>query len=306
MTQHDRRLGLVTSLLTIACMAATLMACSDGTRPIPPVECLATDVHLTIGGTRLILPFAALEDFAYRKMTFSFDHEGDQKRARDAADDLLERARDPKNPLVMQDLTVVVRTYGWNDSDMRQRRMCPLLTRQWAKSVCDNPWAAVQQALPQNRFKLIDVRRLSNKGKDRLLNCVEGSYPLPSTALKLGAVVLICQAHVFGDEEFSTAFMRLDENLAAVWTVWSDGPTGETAKQMAEREGKAISAFVRNAIGAQENFPALFTRCVTFAALGHWIAQKVLTAESCAPSRQPPLRSALIFATVFLIASMAS
>jgi hypothetical protein len=142
---------------------------------------------------------------------------------------------------------------------MRQREMCPLLKRAWAQSVCDNPWAAIQQALPANRFKLVDLEQLSGEGADRLFNCVKGSQPLRSLPQAQGETVLACRAAVYplAGNVFHTAVVRLDGDLGALWTVWGHGQNGERAEEMAFREGKAIASFVKNAIGSSENFPAL-------------------------------------------------
>lgn len=55
----------------------------------------------------------------------------------------------------------------------------------------------------------------------------------------------------------ATAAISIKQHLAAVWTVW-DG-SAETHSRQAEREGKAITAFVLNALGPIENFPALLS-----------------------------------------------
>jgi hypothetical protein len=141
----------------LAGVCAVFASCGQAFSSPPPVKQLATDVHLKIGATKLKLPFIALDDFAYRKMSFPPDQASDRRRDREAATDLVQAAADPSKPLNVSNISIVVTSYGWNDADMRQRAMCPLLTQAWARSVCDDPWAPLRQALPLNRFRLIDL-----------------------------------------------------------------------------------------------------------------------------------------------------
>ena len=239
-------------------LCALLAACGNDSRPPPPVKLLATDMHLTIGGERLTLPFAALEDYAYRGVSFSLNRDRDRKRAKEAVEHLIQNATDPNNPLAFRDLAVVVRTYGWNDADMRQEEMCPLLTRAWARSVCDNPWAPIQQALPGDGFTLVDLGGLSKKDADRLFNCVEGSEPLNSIPQASEQVAIVCRkvVHPMSGRHFHTALVRIHGDLGAIWTV-GQGQYGESADAMALREGKALVLFVQNALGGTENFSEL-------------------------------------------------
>ena len=138
---------------------------------------LSTDIHVEIAKHSLILPFIALEDHAYRHQSFSLNREADREHALSAANKLLREAADPEHPLVFDSLSVVVRTYGWNDFDTSQRQVCPLLTHEWARSVCDNPWAAIQQALPGDRFRLVDLRRLQIDDPRRPGHCFDNGKP---------------------------------------------------------------------------------------------------------------------------------
>lgn len=54
---------------------------------------------------------------------------------------------------------------------------------------------------------------------------------------------------------FCTAAIAIEKNLIAVWNVWND--ERESPEEMAQRQGKAIAAFVLNALGPVENFPEL-------------------------------------------------
>jgi hypothetical protein len=124
--------------------------------------------------------------------------------------------------------------------------------------VCNDSPYTIRHALPRNRFKLVDFGRMRLDDPRGPANCIRDRTraTLPSAA-KLA--VLVCPALVFGgdEDEFHIAAIRIDGNLGALWTVWRNGPSGETAEEMAIREGKAITLFVEAALGDREDFPKL-------------------------------------------------
>lgn len=237
-----------------------MTACGEApSGPPPDVNRLAKDLHFTIGERQFTLPFVALADYAYQGMSFSLDRSGDRERAEEAADKLLEEAGSADAPLNLHNVTVLVRTYGWNDADMRQREMCPLLTQDWSRSVCDNPWAALQQALPGSRFELFDIS-WAVQGEDAgWFDCVAEEDPIKSIPQELGRSAFICRYDVYSEtgRTFYRAMVRIEGDLGVLWTV--DGSTyyGETPQVRADREGEALASFVRNALENGGNFPQL-------------------------------------------------
>ncbi len=259
----DQRVGLymVCRLCLAVCLCVALASCGQEERERSAVNVarLSTDVHVSIGEHALVLPLIALEDYAYRHHSFSLNRKGDSEHAQDALSALLRDSADPDHPLALDGLTVVVRTYGWNDADMRQKQVCSLVTREWARSVCDNPWAAIQQALPANRFMLVDMRRLQIGDPRGPAQCIDDGkqrQPLPQ---RPGEARIVCEAKVYGGDKdkFYNAVVRIDGDLGALWMVWRYGQSGETAEAMTEREGKAIIAFVKYGLGPREHFQAL-------------------------------------------------
>jgi hypothetical protein len=247
--------------ILLSSLLAVLASCEkpENERLAVDVKRLSTDVHVEIAQHSLILPFIALEDYAYRHQSFSLDRKGDREHALSTANKLLRDAADPKHPLAFDSLTVVVRTYGWNDFDTSQRQVCPLLTREWARSVCDNPWAAIQQALPGDRFKLVNLRSFQIDDPRGPAQCIDNGKPRRPLPQSPGEAVMVCEKLIYGGDhdEFHNAVIRIEGDLGALWTVWRHGQNGETTEAMTERQGKAIVVFVQYALGSNEDFPTL-------------------------------------------------
>jgi hypothetical protein len=282
---------MIRTLLLTICLSSLLIvlaSCGKDEQLAVDVGLLSTEVHVAIAQHTLILPFIALEDYAYRKQSFSLDRKGDNKHAFGALKQFLNDSKDPIKPLELDSLSVVVRTYGWNDSDSSQIKVCPLLTREWARSVCDNPWAAIQQALPGDRFRLVDLRRLQVGDPRGPANCRDDGDPHRPLPRNLGEAVMVCTAKVYGgrDDQYHHAVIRIDGDLGALWTVWRYGQNGETAEAMTEREGKAIVAFVQYAFGKSEDFPKLHADMCRLRRPGSVDSPK---GTDCGPSALPSL-----------------
>lgn len=250
--------ALLLSVL-LSSLPAVLTSCGKDGHPAPNAGLLATDIHVSVAQHTLVLPFIALNDYAYRKHSFSLNPKGDGERNQTALKQLLYDSADPKTPLVLDGVSVVVGTYGWNHSDMHRRQICSMLTREWAKSVCDNPWAATQQALPSGGFRLMDMSRLQVGNPRGHANCRDDGQPHKPLPQEMGEAAIVCTAMVYGgrDDQFHHAVVRIDGNLGALWMVWRYGQNGETAEAMTQREGKAITAFVQYSLGKSEDFRKL-------------------------------------------------
>lgn len=251
---------MIRPLLIFVCLSsllAGLAACTEKEPPAVDVGLLATDIHVSVAQHDLVIPFVALDDYAYRKLSFSLDREQDNAQAAAALHDFQRDSKAPQKPLPLDGISIAVKTYGWDEGGPGQ--LCPRLTRDWARSVCDNPWAAIQQALPANRFRLVDLSRLRVDDPHGPVNCRDKGQahrPLPQQA---GEARIVCTAMVYGgpEDKFLSAAVRIEGDLGALWTVWRYGENGETVEAMTEREGKAIVAFVQYALGRQEVFSAL-------------------------------------------------
>lgn len=270
-------------------LAFALASCGKEEYPAPNVRLLSTDIHVSVAQHALALPFIALDDYAYRKQSFSLDRKGDSEQARSALEKFLHESADSKKPLALDDLAVVMQTYGWTGDDMRHQQVCPMLTREWARSVCDNPWAAVQQALP-GRFRLVDLSRLQVGDPRGPANCRDdGQRHLPLPQEK-GQAAMICTAMVFGgrDDQYHHAVVRIDGNLGALWMVSRYGQHGETAEAMTEREGKAIVSFAQYGLGQSEDFRKLHAVMCQLRRPGSVDSPKGADCESTAQPSIPP------------------
>ena len=220
--------------------------CFTNCQPATPLigaELLATDMHISVAQHTLVIPFIVANH--------SILWWRDDKLALDKVTRLLHASADPENPLLDDDLYVTVKSFYWT--------VCPLLTREWARSACKNP--AILQALPYDGFELVDLHRLQVEDPSAWINCRDNGKQIQPLPQKPGEAVMVCEAKVYGgkDDQDHYAVVRIDDDLGARWIVISrpDKQNGETAEAKAEREGKAIVAFVQYALGKNENFPEL-------------------------------------------------
>ena len=241
----------------VSIIAALLASCHKERHQPVDMQTLATDIHVEVAKTKLVLPFVALDDHASHAQSFSLDRKSDRARAAERREEFLMSTRDSANPLILDHVSINVRQYGASDFNPNRKRLCALLSRQCSQSVCDDPRDAMRAALPPNRFTIVDLTLFPVESPRGILNCLEGSKPsaLPGAT---GQAVILCPALVFGGDpdEFHTAVVRIHGDLGAIWMVWR-GSDGETAEAMAIRQGKAISLFVSAALGENEDFTEL-------------------------------------------------
>lgn len=241
------------------CVVALLEGCGSGSeRRSPDVQMLATDVHVTVAQHALVLPFVALEDHAAGRMSFSLNRKADAERAAEQRTAFLLQTRDHRRPLALDLVSVTVHTYGASDFDSGRGQLCARLSRQWARSVCDDSSDVIQRALPPNRFKLVNLARLRLGDPRGPANCIHNRKHEAAPSVR-GRGVIVCPAQVYGgdEDEFHIAVVRIDGDLGAMWVVWRNGLGGESAEAMAEREGSAIALFVEAALGDREDYPRL-------------------------------------------------
>ena len=237
---------------------AVLAACS----PSPQrhsIEFLASDAHVVVGGVPLIVPFVALTGLIANKPSFSLNKQKDRQAAKERLEAFRKAASSQETAPSVDRLEITMSTFGSTGVDSSRNGICALLSRQWSKSVCDDPWAPLQQAIPHdlNEFYLVDDRKLDVFQNHLTVGRERVSDQLNKMRLRVGEASVVCDAEGPASTRFCTAAISIKQHLAVVWTVW-DG-SAETHFRQAEREGKAITAFVINALGPSENFPALLS-----------------------------------------------
>jgi hypothetical protein len=237
-------------------LVAGLAACSPSQKRYSEteIEFLASDAHVIVGDVPLVVPFVALTGLVSAKHSFSLNKSKDREVAKERLEEFRISASSQDTAPTIDNLEITMRTYGWDDFDTSLIGICSRFTRQWSRSVCNDPSSPLQQAMPNdnNHIFLVDDRKL-----DAFQNHRRVSDQLREMHLKSGETSLVCDTKSTGDTTLCTAAIAIERHLVAVWSIW--GSTTEANSRQAEREGAAIKAFVVNALGPTENFPSLLS-----------------------------------------------
>lgn len=222
---------------------------------------LASDANIIIADNILVLPVVALRDYAYSGASFSLNRAADREIFQDKSKNFQKLSSSIDTAPRLDRIDIIVQTYGYDESNLGVAQMiCPQLTRLWSQAVCSNPWSAVRQALPGSGFTIIDLRALKTGRSSKILNCKQHS-DLPETVnFQPEKALLMCEASVItysGSSKFFVSAVLIYQDLGAIWTVSENSQSLESAQSEADREGKAIVAFVRHGLGPEEDFPAL-------------------------------------------------
>lgn len=224
------------------------------------LDFLSSDAHVVVGGRSLVLPVVALPEFSSMGQVFTLNRAKAARSFQERQDAFQKKASDPLTAPELDGLRVYIGAYGWNISENRDVRefsipeFCERLSRGWAQSVCDNPWAPLQQALPEEFYlagrRSLDVfDRYWTVGKERWSDQLRA---MP----QIGAVAeTACDQENESRPQFCTAAIQVAGDLIAVWTVTDS--EHETSSQRAKRQGKAIAAFVQHGLGDEEDYQGL-------------------------------------------------
>jgi hypothetical protein len=223
------------------------------------IKFLASDAHVVVGDVPLVVPFVALSGYVSQRPSFSLNRGNDRKQAKDRLAVFRKAASSVETAPLVEKLEIGLRTYGWHDSDTTPGRICPKLNRKWSKSICNDPWAPIQQAMPHdnNKFYLADERSFAVFENHLTVGGARVSDQLKAMKLITGEPSVVCDKPSSSKTQHCTAAVLIGQHLIAVWTVWNSN--AETPAKRAAREGKAITALVLNGLGATENFPALLS-----------------------------------------------
>lgn len=261
-------------------IALGLAACSPRPAHTPATEAqidlLASDAHVVIGDTPLVLPVVALPEYSDRWPTASYFDVPESPAATERLRSFTSKASDPANATALDRIQINIRGYGSNESDRSFERICPRLTRRWSRAICADPWAPVLQAAPLNGFYLANVRAAHVFDGHITVGGERVSDQLRAMRLRPGELATVCDKTALNQTLFCTAALRLSDETMAVWTVWDGNPGQETHDTQAKREATLIQAFVAHAVGPREDVTRLLA----------------IACESRRPERsQPPNRS---------------
>lgn len=124
--------------------------------------------------------------------------------------------------------------------------------------MCADARDPVIAAMPRNRFWVIDLARSG------LFDgyATVGGDSMADQLLAIGELrkspAIACDVRLSNQGlRHCTAAVRLSARAGAVWHVWEGGKEAETAAAMAEREGRAIRAFIAHAAGPTEDYEAV-------------------------------------------------
>ncbi|MGC4024177.1 MAG: hypothetical protein QM744_02820 [Mesorhizobium sp.] len=187
--------------------------------------------------------------------SFSLGKKPSWEEVQAARREFVSRASDPANPLELPVVGVTIRMYGANDFGNGIGRVCPLLDRVWSKEVCENPFSAITQSLPES-FELLDLKQLHSSPKPDVRNCLYPDHQKTAKFILAGDPPTLCETgQVSSSTRYYTAVIRIAGDLGAKWYV--DDSEQETGYQQAGREGAAIASFALHGVSLQENYQPL-------------------------------------------------
>jgi hypothetical protein len=221
------------------------------------IKFLASDAHVVVGDVPLIVPFVALTGYISEGPSFSLNRENDRKQAKDRLAAFRKAASSAGTAPLVEKLQFGLSAFGFDDPEAMPGRICAQLSRDWSKSVCMDPWAPLQQAMPydHNKVYFADNRNLAVFDNHNTVGDERVSDQLKAMKMITGEPSVVCDKLSSSKTQFCTAAVLIKQHLTAVWTVWNSN--AETPAKRAAREGKAITALVLNGLGATENYPAL-------------------------------------------------
>ena len=224
-----------------ALLLILLAACEEHNNPpSPDIPFLTSDGHFMIGGHVITVPMIALRGPDH---VFTLSREEPAKSRKQI---LMEQASDPHDPMPVDSLALLIHQYEMRDQHGASKEICPPMTRAWAQVVCRGRHKGVLGRLPE-KFDLLDRAKLDLLKHHYTVGGEQKYDHVKDMALRPGITEIGCDK----TSKFCTAVVETMPSLLAVWTVW-DGD-GETAAQMAERQGPAIVEFVRRGIGPIED-----------------------------------------------------
>lgn len=117
------------SIGLIGCVCVALSACQKAEEAPRDYGLLATDIHISVAGYQMVLPFIALNDYG-AKQSFSLDRRQAAANQDDATGKLVREAGDPDQPKLFDRISIEIQTYGSDDWDI-ERHVREAGSRTW-------------------------------------------------------------------------------------------------------------------------------------------------------------------------------
>lgn len=213
------------------CIVAAMLllpscSCSEDIPDIDPVS-MAQDVRVNIGGQSFILP----------RVSF-------HRPWRDSERGYLETPP-------FDGFTVWIGVYGSTGELLKSREICPLLTRQWSRSICESAYTPLYLSLPRE-ITLLKPEALTVYRHTGLAGAGQTKYDVVSKIrFDRDRADRACSDPDPSGHRFCSAGIRLGNGLIALWDGNPNDPDDDA------RVGQIVRSFVKKAIGPRENFEAL-------------------------------------------------
>lgn len=149
--------------------------------------------------------------------------------------------------------TVWIGVYGSTGELLKSREICPLLTRQWSRSICESAYTPLYRSLPRE-ITLLKPEALSVYRHTGLAGAGQTKYDVVSKIrFDRDRADRACSDPDPSSYRFCTAGIGLENGLIALWDA------GENPNDPDDdaRVGQIVQSFVKKAIGPKEGFEAL-------------------------------------------------
>ncbi|HVI28154.1 hypothetical protein [Hansschlegelia sp.] len=237
------------------CLTLAAAACSPSVSTDEYLKILSSDAYVVVGDMPLVAPIAALPETWPRIEPFTFEPAPSPEGELPRFEAFRKASAGPETAPRFDQLKIVIRAYG-SKINAPSDALCSRMTREWSRSVCDDPANLLTQTLPPSgSFYLVDDRRLENFRNFGLGGRETMFDQLKTMDLSTGATGIVCDRTPTGRNQSCTAAKSIKGHLAAVWR-FSNAATGADAEE-ARRQGEAIAAFALHGLARTENYPAL-------------------------------------------------
>lgn len=213
-------------------------------------EGLATDAYIRVADLNFTIPVVALLEpsYAFYPMTFSLAKRPDEAELKRRTEFKVLSSRAETAPLVDR-VEIAINQYMYAGDRMDSVRICPLLTRDWARGFCTGELREMMKKLPAE-FYIVDKERIDKFSSHFTVGRERVSDQIKSVIIKNSQSSIGCDA----DGRYCTGVTPVSARALAVWSIWMSMPIQTMMQQTADTQGAAIRAFVKYAIGPQPDF----------------------------------------------------